>query len=206
MKVTSIINSSSAFFYTLEEKYELLNWFINMDFNKNPYYWINSIKKAMNDEENEYELDGEAVKLKIKNGIVELDFILNENILTINRTHLRDINELQLQELCKYIETIIEAQIVLKKFILFETKNYDDFFNYEIEQKNSSKILIIMKLTSYEVIIDEVEGENVSEYNRESFENSAILCYGKLKLRGNDGLLDFKNEKYNSLVYRIYKD
>ncbi len=206
MKVTSIINSSSAFFYTLEEKYELLNWFINMDFNKNPYYWINSIKKAMNDEENEYELDGEAVKLKIKNGIVELDFILNENILTINRTHLRDINELQLQELCKYIETIIEAQIVLKKFILFETKNYDDFFNYEIEQKNSSKILIIMKLTSYEVIIDELESENVSEYNRESFENSAILCYGKLKLRGNDGLLDFKNEKYNSLVYRIYKD
>ena len=206
MKVTSIINSSSAFFYTLEEKYELLNWFINMDFNKNPYYWINSIKKAMNDEENEYELDGEAVKLKIKNGIVELDFILNENILTINRTHLRDINELQLQELCKYIETIIEAQIVLKKFILFETKNYDDFFNYEIEQKNSSKILIIMKLTSYEVIIDELERENVSEYNRESFENSAILCYGKLKLRGNDGLLDFKNEKYNSLVYRIYKD
>ena len=83
MKVTSIINSSSAFFYTLEEKYELLNWFINMDFNKNPYYWINSIKKAMNDEENEYELDGEAVKLKIKNGIVELDFILNENITNI---------------------------------------------------------------------------------------------------------------------------
>ena len=63
-----------------------------------------------------------------------------------------------------------------------------------------------MKLTSYEVIIDELESENVSEYNRESFENSAILCYGKLKLRGNDSLLDFKNEKYNSLVYRIYKD